>query len=108
MHVKELQRYRWLLEAKRQELLTARTNKGSVIPAAGGFEADPVDQANADAEADLQIQLHRSDERLLRAVEEAIGRINNRIYGLCESCKKPIARARLEAVPWTPHCRRCK
>ena len=101
MHAKELQRYKRLLIEKRQGLLTAST--GSVIPAAGRVEGDPVEQASADAEADLEIQLHRIDGRLLRAIEEALGRISDRGYGVCESCNEPIARVRLEAVPWTRH-----
>jgi DnaK suppressor protein len=106
MDRKQLERYARLLVEKRQELLAAST--GAVIPAAGGVQGDPVDQANADAEAELEIQLHRSDGRLLRAIEEALGRINHRVYGVCQSCKRPIARARLEAVPWTRHCLICK
>jgi DnaK suppressor protein len=106
MDAKELLRYRRLLVNKREELLTE--SRGAVIPAAGGVEGDPVDQANADAEAELEIRLHRTDVRLLRAIEEALGRLNHRVYGVCESCKRPIARARLEAVPWTRHCIQCK
>jgi DnaK suppressor protein len=106
VNAKELQRHKRLLVEKRRELLTA--SAGAVIPAAGRVEGDPLDQANADAEAELEIQLHRTDGRLLRAIEEALGRINHRSYGVCESCKRPIAKARLEAVPWTRHCRHCK
>lgn len=106
MYVKELQRYKQLLVEKRQELLAA--NSGALVPAAGRVEGDPTDQANADAEAELKIQLHHSDGRLLRAIEDALSRINHRVYGVCESCKKPIAKARLAAVPWTRHCRHCK
>ena len=106
MNAMELQRYKRLLVEKRRELLTA--SAGAVIPAAGRVEGDPLDQANADAEAELEIQLHRTDGRLLRAIEEALRRINHRSYGVCESCKRPIAKARLEAVPWTRHCRHCK
>ena len=104
MHVKELQRYKRLLVEKRQELLSA----GAVIPAAGRVEGDPEEQATAEAEAELEIQLHRTDARLLRAVEEALGRINHSGYGVCETCKKPIAKVRLDAVPWARHCRHCK
>jgi DnaK suppressor protein len=106
MHAKELLRYKRLLIEKRQELLTA--SAGAVIPAAGRVEGDPLDQANADAEAELEIQLHRADGRLLRAIEEALGRINHGGHGVCESCNRPIARVRLKAVPWTRHCRDCK
>jgi RNA polymerase-binding transcription factor DksA len=27
---------------------------------------------------------------------------------VCETCQQPISKARLEAVPWTRHCRDCK
>ena len=106
MHAKELRRYKRIMVEKRLELLGASTS--AVIPAAGRVEGDPVDQANAEAEAELEIQLHHSDGRLLRAIEEALSRINHRVYGVCESCKKPITKARLGAVPWTRHCRHCK
>jgi RNA polymerase-binding transcription factor len=108
MDAKELQRYKRLLIEKRRELLTASTSAGAAIPAAGRVEGDPVEQATAEAVAELEIQLHRTDARLLRAIEEALGRISHRVYGVCESCGKPIAKVRLEAVPWTRHCRQCK
>ena len=67
-----------------------------------------MEQANADAEAELQIRLHESDARLLRAIEEALARIRRGTFGMCEVCKQPISKARLEAVPWTRLCRDCK
>jgi DnaK suppressor protein len=108
MHAKELQRYKKLLVEKRQELQTPSAGTGTVIPGAGGIKGDFLDQASADAEAELQIQLHRTDGRLLRAIEEAFDRIREGTYGMCEVCKQPISKARLEAVPWTRHCRECK
>lgn len=80
----------------------------SPIPAAGRQQGDPIDQANAEAEADLQIHLHQTDLRLLRAIEEALARIRHGTFGACEACGNPISQARLEAVPWTRHCRNCK
>jgi hypothetical protein len=57
------------------------------VPAAGGLQGDVIDQANADAEAELQIRLHQTDGRLLRAIEEALARIRQRTYGVCVVCK---------------------
>lgn len=108
MYAKELQRYRRLLVEKRRDLLTTSTTFAMGIPAAGRVEGDPEDQATAEAQAELEIRLHRTDARLLRAIDEALDRINHRVYGVCESCKRPIAKVRLTAVPWTRHCRHCK
>jgi DnaK suppressor protein len=78
------------------------------VPAAGVLQGDMIDQANADAEAELQIRLHQTDGRLLRAIEEAVARIRQGTYGVCAVCKQPISKARLEAVPWTRLCLDCK
>src|SRR5215469_1563300 len=104
----DLQRYKKLLQEKQLELLSAKPDAESRVPAAGGWEGDPVDQANADAEADLQIRLHQTDGRLSRAIEDALTRIRRGTYGLCSSCKRPISKLRLQAVPWTHLCRECK
>jgi hypothetical protein len=60
MDPSQLQRYHRLLTAKQRELLSIQSDDLAPVPAAGG-------QANADAEADLQIHLHKSDGRLLIA-----------------------------------------
>ena len=104
----DLQRYKRLLLEKRGELSSVLGEAQSRVPAAGGWEGDVVDQANADSEAELQIRLHQSDGRLLRAIEEALDRIRQGTYGVCATCNEPISKARLEAVPWTHLCRECK
>ncbi len=104
----DLQRYKRLLLEKRREFQFDRAEAQALVPAAGGWEGDAVDQANADAEAELQIRLRQTNGRLLRAIEEALARIRQGIYGTCEACKQPISKARLEAVPWTHLCRECK
>jgi len=67
-----------------------------------------MEQAAAQTEAQLQTQLHQSDARLLRAIEEALARIRHGTFGMCEVCRRPIGKARLNAVPWTRVCRDCK
>jgi DnaK suppressor protein len=108
MRPADLQRYNRLLLEKRGELSSAQGEAQSRVPAAGVVQGDMIDQANADAEAELQIRLHRTDGRLARAIEEALTRIRQGKYGMCEVCKRPISKARLEAVPWTRLCRECK
>ena len=108
MNRKDLDRYKRALLEKRGEMSITSADAESPIAAAGGQQGDPVDQANANAEAELQIQMHQTDLRLLRAIEEALARIRHGTFGTCEACRNPISRARLEAVPWTRHCRDCK
>jgi RNA polymerase-binding transcription factor DksA len=76
MNRRDLDRYKRMLLEKRGEMSVA-SDAASPIPAAGGHRGDPVDQASANTEAELQIQLHQTDARLLRAIEEAIARIRH-------------------------------
>jgi len=78
----DLQRYHSLLLKKQHELSSALSEAYSRVPAAGGLQGDMIDQANADADAALQIRLHRTDGRLARAIEEALARIKRGTYGV--------------------------
>jgi DnaK suppressor protein len=105
---RDLQRYERLLVEKRRELSSPLGEAQSRVPAAGGLEGDLIEQASADEEAELQIRLHQTDGRLLRAIEEALARIRQGTFGVCQVCKQRVSKARLEAVPWTRLCRECK
>jgi DnaK suppressor protein len=108
MNPSDLRRCERLLMEKQRELSPVPGEAHSRVPAAGGWQGDIIDQANADADAELQIRLHQTDGRLLRAIDEALARIRAGTYGVCVVCKQPISEARLEAVPWTHLCRECK
>ena len=108
MEARDLQRYKRLLLTKLEELSASKIKAESVVPGAGDRHGDMADQASSDTEAQLQIRLHQSDGRLMRAIEEALVRTKQGTYGVCVTCGHPISEARLNAVPWTHHCRNCR
>ena len=103
MDVRELQRYKQLLLAKLDELSATKAEALAPVMGARGPRGDLVQ-----TEVEFQIHLYQTDSRLSRAIEDALARINWGTFGVCETCKKPISKARLEAVPWTRLCRECK
>lgn len=107
MRWSDLRRYQKLL-AKQREILSAKSDLHSLLPAADVAVGDLIDEANADLEAELQVRLRQMNGRLLRAIDEALVRIRRGTYGLCTSCQRPISAARLRAVPWAHRCVKCE
>ena len=103
-----LNHYKEVLMTKRRALIALKVGIESPAPSSGGDKGDLVDHASAALEADLQVRLRETDSKLLRAIDEALGRIERNTFGICEACMRPISAARLEAVPWSRLCRDCK
>lgn len=107
MNKSDLLRYKNLLLTKRQEL-SANKSLADMNVTAGEVRGDPADMAADESAAATQIRLQQTDSKLLRAIEDALTRIRQEEFGICEECGEPISKARLEAVPWTRWCRDCK
>jgi len=99
--------YENLLLSERQKL-SAGKSLVDLIPSAGELRGDLIDMATYETDAATQIWLHQTDGKLLRAIEDALSRIRHEEFSICEECRQPISKARLEAVPWTRWCRDCK
>jgi len=50
---------------------------------------------------DLALSMISSEQDALYEIDEALNRIRNGAYGVCELTGKPIEAERLEAIPWT-------
>jgi DnaK suppressor protein len=49
----------------------------------------------------------RSIAASLAEVERALEKLSEGTYGRCDNCGRPIARERLEAIPWAALCMSC-
>jgi DnaK suppressor protein len=107
MNKSDLFRYKNLLLAKQVELSAGKSIVGSIL-AAGEPGGDPVEMAAGEISAAVQMRLKQTNGKLSRAIEDALTRIRQDRFGICEECGQPISKARLEVVPWTRHCKDCK
>ena len=69
---------------------------------------DSADLAERSHETWVWVKKNSFDVMLLREIEDALGRLSKRSYGTCMDCGRPVARKRLEAVPWTRYCVACQ
>jgi len=70
----------------------------------------PVHMADIGTESyDLEFTLGliENEQTVLEEIREALERIEAGNYGRCEGCEKPIAKARLQALPYTRYCIEC-
>ena len=107
MRSSDLKKYRDLLERKQEEL-QASTPARAPATEPGSKSGDWIDQSSQENDLHVRLALKQTDHKMLRAIEEAIHRIDQGIYGICTDCENEIAAARLEAVPWTRVCIECK
>jgi RNA polymerase-binding transcription factor len=107
MHPSDLNKYRELLEAKRDTLQHAEPARTPVTEP-GSKSGDWIDQSSLENDEHVRLALKQTDAKLLRAIEEAIHRIDQGTYGVCMDCENEIPDVRLDAVPWTRVCIDCK
>ncbi|WP_457641913.1 TraR/DksA family transcriptional regulator [Persephonella sp.] len=95
-----LEKKKQLLERylKQEETMKKLTEEGLTIP------EDLEDFARIDYTEIVLGELEDVEIEILKVIDEAIKRMEEGSYGICEVCGKPIEEERLEAVPWTVLC----
>lgn len=108
MDPRELTEFQELLATRRKELLAeAGRTVGGMITTKDTFP-DPTDRASLEANRNAMLRIRDRERKLLSKIDEALARIDDGTYGLCEECNGPIAVDRLKARPVTTLCIECK
>jgi DnaK suppressor protein len=103
---KELEFYRDLILAKRREIVGDMSSmEREALRASGGTNLSNLplhmaDMGTDNYEQEFTLGLMEKDRKLLRDLNDALAKIQNGAYGICEGTGKPISKARLEAQPW--------
>ena len=94
-----------VLEKKRRDLLSDLARLKDEARDSGEAEVrDSTDDATADQSSGEALQEVTLESQTLKQVDDALKRVADGTYGKCVVCGRPIAPARLEAIPWTPYC----
>ena len=95
------------LERQRKAML-AEVGEGLANP--NGREAlpDVSDQASAEADQNFSLRIREREQRLIKKIDEALERMDQSTYGICERCEEEIPYPRLKARPVTTLCINCK
>jgi DnaK suppressor protein len=69
---------------------------------------DPTDRASLESDRNFELRIRDRERKLIMKIREAIERIDEGAFGICESCEEEISEARLRARPVTTLCIECK
>lgn len=69
---------------------------------------DPADQASQSIEKEIMFELTDVERNTLDQIEAALRKLDKGAYGMCESCRKPISKPRLGALPFARYCIVCQ
>lgn len=106
---KELEKYKEMLLEKRREILRSvyemedETLRKSRLDATGDLSSMPIHMADLGSdnyEQEFALGLMDSERKILREIDEALMRIEEGTYGICEGLNKQIPKSRLKAQPW--------
>ena len=117
MNKRELERYKKRLLEVRAEILggvgriSEENLKKSQRDASGdlsGYSFHMADMATDNYDREFSLNLASDNQKLVYAIDEALGRIKDKSYGRCVACNKEISRKRLRAVPYAVLCIECQ
>jgi len=109
----EVEHYKQLLLNKMQEIvgdvnsIEDETLKKSRLDATGDLSSMPIHMADIGTdnyEQEFTLNLLDSERKLLREIIDALQRIEDATYGICEVTSRAISKERLEARPWAKYC----
>ena len=108
MKPEKLEFFRNMLTQKINDLLgEAGKTVSEMISVKENFP-DPNDRASLESDRNFELRIRDRERKLILKMREAIQRIDDGTFGICESCGGPISEKRLMARPVTTFCIECK
>jgi DnaK suppressor protein len=108
MRRRDLDSFKKLLTRRLEELILEAEKTKNTVKETEEPSSDPMDQASDQLETDFLLRLRDRDSRLMVKIKEALERIENGTFGICEECGEAIALKRLRARPMATLCIHCK
>ena len=114
---KNIEYFKRLILKRKDELIEGlkhsldETLKKSPREASGdisGYALHMADLATDTYDREFSLGLASNERQLLYEIDEALKRIEEGSFGICEGCRLPISITRLKAIPYTRLCLKCQ
>lgn len=108
MNAKKLVYFKKLLYEQRNVLiLEAQKTVSGMTDTKENFP-DPTDRATLESDRNFMLRIRGRERKLILKIEEALERIEDGSFGICDKCGEDISEQRLKARPVTTQCIDCK
>ena len=117
LNKKDLERFKKVLVEIRKKIAgdlqhlegdSLNTNQRDASGDLSGYSFHMADMATDNYDREFDLNMVTNEQEVLYRIDEALKRIEEKTYGLCQSCQKPITKMRLKALPFAELCLSCQ
>ncbi len=108
MEKEQVEEFRKILQEQLDELQREAGRTVSEMTDEKTNFPDPTDRASLESDRNFELRIRDRERKLILKIREALERIDQGEFGICESCEEEIGAARLRARPVTTLCIECK
>ena len=108
MDQKQVEYFRVLLQSQLDELIEEAYKTVNGMTNFKDNFPDPTDRASLETDRNFLLRIRDRERKLIEKIKEALERIDNGTFGMCEICGKKIGEERLKVRPVTTRCIDCK
>jgi len=108
MKEEDIEYFKVLLNSRLKDLLSQAENTVSGMTSLKDNYPDPTDRASMESDRNFLLRIRDRENKLIKKIKKALERIEEKTFGICESCGEDISIERLKARPVTTQCIDCK
>ncbi len=108
MDAEKREQYRQLLLDEMRGLLSEADKTVHEMADDASHFPDPTDRATQESDRTFELRIRDRERKLVNKIKEALERLDDGTFGICEECGEEIGEARLKARPVTTLCINCK
>jgi len=109
MHKKKLAYFEAELLKRKQAIIEEATKTiNKELRNRKEYFPDTIDRSRWEADRNFLLRLRDRERKLLKKIDEALLRIQNGTFGICQECGEYISEARLKVRPVATLCISCK